>query len=57
VEKELEITQAVAQLGSCTIRRNGVQAAYSTVAPGNDYLYNGKELNGDYGIGSQLETA
>ncbi|WP_282776555.1 RHS repeat-associated core domain-containing protein [Phaeodactylibacter xiamenensis] len=28
-----------------------VQAAYSTVAPDNDYRYNGKELNDDYGIG------
>ncbi|WP_293571552.1 RHS repeat-associated core domain-containing protein [Phaeodactylibacter sp.] len=28
-----------------------MQAAYSTVAPDNDYRYNGKELNGDYGIG------
>jgi hypothetical protein len=46
VEKELEITQAVAQLGSCTVRRNRVQAAYSTAAPDNDYRYNGKELNG-----------
>ena len=38
-------------LGSCTVHRNRVQAAYSTVAPDNDYRYNGKELNGDYGIG------
>jgi RHS repeat-associated protein len=42
--------QAVAQLGSCTIRRNRVQAVYSTVAPDNNYRYNGKELNGDYGM-------
>ncbi|KGE87951.1 MAG: RHS repeat-associated core domain-containing protein [Phaeodactylibacter xiamenensis] len=27
-----------------------MQAAYSTVAPDKDYRYNGKELNGDYGM-------
>jgi len=46
VEKELEITQAVAQRAAVPSAVTVVQAKYRTVAPDNDYRYNGKELNG-----------